>query len=131
MGAVRPAKGLRGLSMMRLKLWVPVIGWMAVMIALSSIPGKELPEVVLPNIDKIAHFIEYAILGFLLARAIFKSGFKSGSLAVFIIAVAIAVVFAAFDEWHQSFVPGRNTDMIDFMFDMFGSLTGIFIYRRV
>ena len=64
--------------------------------------------------DKVAHFLEYAGLGFLLARA-------TGNLRT---AFLIAVLWGALDEVHQSFVPGREAGVPDWIADILGSLTG-------
>lgn len=115
---------------MKVRLWVPVILWMTAIFTLSSIPGKDIPEVGLPHIDKLAHFIEYAILGFLVMRAFSnsKTGISRPVLAT--LAVSAAVLFAATDEWHQSFIPGRFTDIIDLTFDFIGSMVGVYIYKK-
>ena len=74
---------------------------------------------------KIAHFTEYAILGFLAARA-FRPWPRW-----FLISVALVVVYALIDEYHQSFVPSRTASVFDSMIDMAGGITAlIFISRK-
>ena len=74
---------------------------------------------------KIAHFTEYAILGFLAARA-FQPWPRW-----FLISVALVVVYALIDEYHQSFVPSRTASVFDSMIDMAGGITAlIFISRK-
>ncbi|TAN62501.1 VanZ family protein, partial [bacterium] len=41
-----------------------------------------------------------------------------------ITAFIIAVIYAASDEFHQSFIPGRNADALDWMADSFGAALG-------
>ena len=112
-----------------LVFWIPAIAWMAVIFSLSSIPGQDLPRVDFPNADKIAHAVEYLILGFLLIRAISHS-FQNISLAKIIIsAIIIASSYAIFDEWHQQYIQGRECDFFDFLADFVGASIGIVLYK--
>ena len=80
---------------------------------------------------KIAHFTEYAILGFLAARAFRTSPHPAIQQRWFLICAALVVVYALLDEYHQSFVPSRTASIYDSMIDIAGGLTAlIFIYSR-
>jgi VanZ family protein len=72
---------------------------------------------------KIAHFTEYAILGFLAARA-FRTHQRW-----FLICVTLVVVYALLDEYHQSFVPSRTASIFDSLIDMAGGLTALIFIR--
>ena len=73
---------------------------------------------------KLAHFTEYAILGFLAARA-----FRT-SPRWFVISAILIVVYALLDEYHQSFVPSRTASIFDSFIDMAGGITALLIVRR-
>jgi len=74
---------------------------------------------------KLAHFTEYAILGFLAARAF------RGSPRWFLISAVLVVVYALLDEYHQSFVPSRTASIFDSLIDMAGGISAlIFISRK-
>ncbi len=74
---------------------------------------------------KLAHFTEYAILGFLAARA-----FRT-SPRWFLISAVLIVVYALLDEYHQSFVPSRTASIFDSLIDMAGGISAlIFISRK-
>ena len=80
---------------------------------------------------KIAHFSEYAILGFLAARAFRTSPRPAISQRWFLICATIIVIYALLDEYHQSFVPSRTASIFDSFIDMAGGLTAlVFIYSR-
>ena len=79
---------------------------------------------------KIAHFTEYAILGFLAARAFRTSPRPAISQRWFLICATLVVVYALIDEYHQSFVPSRTASIFDSMIDMAGGLTALLIVRR-
>ena len=76
---------------------------------------------------KIAHFTEYAILGFLAARAFRTSPRPAISQRWFLICVTLIVVNALLDEYHQSFVPSRTASIFDSLIDMSGGLTALII----
>jgi VanZ family protein len=73
---------------------------------------------------KVAHFTEYAILGFLAARA-----FRT-SPRWFLISAVLVVVYALLDEYHQSFVPSRTASVFDSFIDMAGGITALILRRR-
>ena len=75
-------------------------------------------------VRKGAHFTAYAILGglcFADLRVLDKFKLKIN----FIIALVISALYAASDELHQYFVPGRSCEIRDVMIDSLGALTGI------
>jgi VanZ family protein len=79
---------------------------------------------------KIAHFTEYAILGFLAARAFRTSPRPGVRERWFLICATIVIVYALADEYHQSFVPSRTASIYDSFIDMIGGLTALLIVRR-
>ena len=95
--------------------------WAAVIFVLSSIPnlGTGLGgwDVVL---RKLAHATEYAVLGFLLVRALRRAQ----------IAFALGVAYAVTDEIHQYFVSGRHGSPVDVAIDAVGVLVGVLAWRR-
>jgi len=102
----------------------PAVLWAAVIFVGSSIPSKSMPSFAFTVEDLVWHFLEYAIFGVLLALAYVRSpgraSFKTVGLAVL-----TGVLYAASDEWHQSFVPGRVTSLADFLADAAGVVFGV------
>ena len=93
------------------------LAWMALIFALSSVPGRRMPST--HAWDKAAHFCEYAILGWLLYRALREAGLSPRRAAV---AAAIsAAAWGVSDEWHQSFVPNRSVEPADVAADALGA----------
>jgi VanZ family protein len=103
-------------------LWLPVVAWAALIFLLSSF---EAPDVGSGGVDyvvrKVAHVTEYAVLGALLVRATRRE------LPAFL----LGVVYAASDEVHQHFVPGRHATPVDVAIDALGVALGVALYRRV
>ena len=89
--------------------------------------SPETLEVVHYFTRKIAHFTEYAILGFLAARAFRTSPHPAIKQRWFLICVALVVVYALLDEYHQSFVPSRTASIFDSLIDMSGGLVALII----
>lgn len=109
-----------------LSLWGPVLAWAGVIYFFSSRP--DLPRIHEPWLElilrKAAHVTEYAIFGALLARAV---GARKGRLAL---AGALGALYAASDEWHQTFVPTRKGNPLDVALDTAAVLIGAYLYAR-
>ena len=88
-------------------------------------PPKEQKEVLNRlsyPIRKCGHITEYAILGFLVYVMFYAYGFEGRRR--FLLAVLLAVFYAASDEFHQVFVPGRSGRFTDVLIDSIGILIG-------
>ena len=79
---------------------------------------------------KLAHFTEYAILGFLAARAFSTSPRLAIRSRWFLISLTLVVGYALIDEYHQSFVPTRTPSVWDSLIDIAGGLTALLIMRQ-
>jgi VanZ family protein len=104
--------------------WGPAVLWALGLFLLSEIRGvpSELePFLSIP--DKPVHFILYLTLGGLLARARLVSGIDASHALL----LGLGAAYAAIDEWHQGFVPGRNPDVADWLADIGGLLVGYWI----
>ena len=101
-----------------LGLWAPPVALMAVIFALSAQPdlssGLGTADVIL---RKIAHTVEYGLLVFLWWRPLRELTAERAAVAL---AVAISLVYAASDEFHQSFVEGRHGAPLDVAIDAVG-----------
>lgn len=109
--------------------WLPVLLWCVFIYYLSSIPGlrSELPGQMDLVLRKFAHIGEYAALTFLFFRAASQSFSPRRAL---LYAVLFAFTFALTDEYHQSFVPGRNGNAVDVTIDGLGILLAFFIIDK-
>lgn len=81
-------------------------------------------------IRKLAHLTEYAILGFLAARAFRTSPHPAIRRRWFLISLGLIVAYALLDEYHQSFVPTRTASVFDSFYDMTGGLIALVIVAR-
>ncbi len=104
------------------KYWLPVILWAGLIFYLSNQPGLksglEWPYDFI--LRKAAHITEFAILFLLLERA-FANQNLSTKKALFWAFVS-TILYAASDEFHQSFVAQRMASLSDVAIDSFGVL---------
>jgi VanZ family protein len=73
-------------------------------------------------IRKCAHFTEYFVFSLLILRAI-RAGRRETHLVWAAVAILLVAGYAALDEFHQSFVPGRTPAITDVLIDTTGGAT--------
>ncbi len=99
---------------------------------LSFEQQQQIKEKVTLIVRKLAHFTEFAVLGFFLMLHLlsYKPYIKFLNIKLFIrgcISFAIGVLYAFSDEIHQIFVMDRYASIYDVMIDSSGVLFGIVI----
>jgi VanZ family protein len=92
---------------------------------LSAQPRAELPF--FPGWDyaikKAAHMLGYGLLGLSYLHLLGGRSYVS--------AWALALLYAASDEFHQSFVPGRSASVVDVLvFDHLGAIFALLLHFR-
>jgi VanZ family protein len=92
--------------------FLPPVVWMGVIFALSA--QSDLSSGLSWDfpLRKAAHMTEYGILWWLLQRALGESRRA--------VAAAVAIAYAATDEFHQTFVSGRHGTPVDVLIDTAG-----------
>lgn len=108
--------------------WLAVVVWMAGIWTLSSIPSLQsgLEPVWDTILRKCAHAGEFAVLGWLVLWALGRRSVYH-ALGALLWAVGYAIV----DEYHQAFVLGRATSLLDVLVDSWGALMGIGLRIRM
>ena len=131
------------------KYWLPVLIWMIVIFSASGDRGSvrhssriiepivrwlfphvqdETVRAVVYYVRKTAHVTEYAILAILLWRALVKpvrGQARTWSWKTVGVVLLAAFLYAASDEFHQSFVPNREGRPMDVLIDTFGGALGL------
>jgi VanZ family protein len=105
--------------------WFLTIGYMGLIFYLSSLKGYDLPSL-FQWADKLIHLVIYIPLAFLLSLSLSRSGAKR---YVFLQAFLIAVLYAIFDEIHQSYIPGRHASTTDIIADSLGAISGCYLAK--
>lgn len=134
--------------------WILVFVWMFLIFNMSAQPATQsnslstevtekltdLLNKITPGVDmnmeqlnhivrKNAHFFAYLILAILVRNAL-KRG-KIPERKNLLLAIGLCVLYAASDEFHQIFVPGRGPQVKDVFIDSAGAVVGIGIYQLV
>jgi VanZ family protein len=105
--------------------WMPAMIVMGVIFFASSLPAEDIPQYGIFDffIKKGGHALGYGLLGlsyfFALPTRLSK---RYRGLLAFI----MAVLFALSDEYHQSFVSGRNARITDVVIDGIGAGLALF-----
>jgi VanZ family protein len=101
---------------------VPFLRWIDPQISFATLNAIQF------GIRKLGHLTEYGILAMLLWRALRGGTRRQMKMSIlFLVAWVACVVFAASDEFHQSFVPSRTASGNDVLIDICGALIGLMI----
>jgi hypothetical protein len=108
-----------------IRRWGPAILVMAIIFTASSTPGSDLPgfgswDVVL---KKGGHMIGYALLACAYLHALDRH--RHTTLFHILTAAFLALLYAASDEFHQKFTPGRTSSVHDVLIDLTGIAIGL------
>jgi VanZ family protein len=109
--------------------WPLGIYW-AVLLVLTSLPGKDLPDFKVS--DKFEHFLAFCGLAMFLYLSLFvqekyqKLKNYSSSFTLLIVGI-----YAALDELHQLFIPGRDCEFLDWIADFTGAFAAVLIIRMI
>ena len=137
----------QAMSFMRyLKYWIPVFLWMIVIFWMSTgtfsaqntaliiepilrflMPAilPEMIDLIHGALRKLGHIAEYFVLGILLFRA-FRGGSKDLQIPRWAFSsFFVLVLYAASDEFHQSFVSARTASLCDVGFDLLGGIIAL------
>jgi VanZ family protein len=108
---------------------VPVIVYAGLIFLLSSV--SKLPEEVsfINGVDKWAHCIEYYFFGFLIYRWLINKRSRFIRKNAFFFTILIGICFGLSDEWHQSYVPGRDATIGDVLADSLGIIAAAVTYH--
>ncbi len=111
--------------------WGPMLLWMGLIFYLSSRPTlPTLPKPLWNTLmRKGGHFAVYGILAWFSLRALSWPECPTTRAAWF--ALVISVLYAASDELHQGFVPGRHPTFRDLLIDSAGAAAVILLREKI
>jgi VanZ family protein len=111
-----------------LRLWGPVLAWMAAIFAASAQSDLGTAGRV-P--DWASHGSAYFALGLLCCRGLAGGFGRPLSWAQAGLAIALCTAYGVSDELHQALVPGRDASGFDVVKDFGGSALAALAYRRL
>jgi len=103
---------------------VLLVLYIAMIFFVSSRPYLHPPGPQFKLKDKVAHVTEYSVLGMLLFWGIGFTASRSRLLTFFFL-IAVGAAVAGLDEIFQSAIPGRRTDIMDWVADAIGVSLGV------
>ena len=109
--------------------WLGTLGYMGLIFYLSSLPTiEQIPAI--PHIDKALHLGAYGFMAALWVESLLRSGVNNSKKLV-LTALFICSLYGISDEFHQSFVPGREVSVFDWIADTVGGGLGAWFWAQV
>ena len=109
---------------------VPAVLCMAIIFKISSMTNEQLED--FPHVwDKLAHFCEYATLAGCYAMLWMRTEWSKRQWLRVLVVGVLALVYGCTDEFHQSFVEGRDSSVLDLVADLTGGLMGGVVYAEI
>ena len=111
--------------------WGPALLMMAVIFGFSSIPSTKMPMFSFLDliIKKGGHALGYGLLALFYLRG-FKGDSKDLKILWLYLAWMMALVYSVTDEFHQSFVTGRQPAATDVLIDALGATIALILGAR-
>jgi len=111
--------------------WSPVFLWCLAIFLVSNRTVPKSSEFFWQDfvIKKLAHIFEYAVLATFIYRALLNEGITKKRAGIW--AVLLVILYGASDEFHQSFIPGRQSRMRDVAIDGFGGALGVYLIWKI
>lgn len=109
---------------------IPAVLCMALIFKISSMTSEDLED--FPQVwDKLAHCCEYAALAGCFSLWTVRNAWLKKTWLKILIVVALTLAYGCTDEFHQSFVEGRDSSALDLVADTVGGLIGATVYALV
>lgn len=109
---------------------IPAVLCMAVIFKISSMTSEDLQD--FPHVwDKLAHCCEYAALAGCFSLWWSRNTWLKKVWLRILIVVVLTLAYGCTDEYHQSFVDGRDSSALDLVADTVGGLIGSTVYALV
>ncbi len=113
----------------KIVLYTLIIYWISLFVA-TSVPTNALPSFGIS--DKFEHMGAFFILTFLMnLYFLLQTNESFFSKFPFISVLIISVLYAAFDEIHQYFIPGRYCELYDFFADIIGIGVALLFFNLI
>jgi len=116
---------LQNKKMKFLRTIYPTLIWFCLIWILSSLPSQHIPSVNIAFFDKLEHIGVYVVLSCLLG---YWLSFKDWKLTIVILIYLFLLLLAGLDEYHQTYIPGREVSLYDFMANSAGILIGFLFF---
>jgi VanZ family protein len=107
----------------------PAVAWSLVILILTLIPGRNIPNVGFFQIDKVVHFFIFGVLMILSSYGLTKVvDAKGNPVNPLLLTGLFSVGFGIMIEFLQLFVPGRSFSAADMLANSIGVGLGFLIF---
>ena len=103
---------------------------MGIIFLLSAQPGGSFSLPHIPGLDKIFHFIIYAVLAVSVLFALPEAKYRQYPRRISLLVVLFCILYGISDEFHQSFVPGRFASVVDLAADTAGAVAAVLLWWK-
>lgn len=108
--------------------------WFVLIVVLSSYPDlspaeSQTKRLFSIRLDYLAHIIIYLILSMLLF--LWRSNMERINIKTAVLCTLLLIAFSYTEELHQSLIPGRSYNIVDFVYNSLGVLLGYFLSHIV
>ncbi len=114
-----------------LKKFIPGIIWFIVVVILTTMPGKDIPqsELFFKNFDKLVHIGIFGLLALLFCWPFYKTTVPNKKKILYFIVIALftSAVGYSIELIQKYWTDGRGYDLMDWLADSAGAL-GAFIF---
>ena len=126
----------------RIGFTAALAGWMALIFFLSSLADEQASRVgpydayAIAKLGSLrsllAHLLLFGMLAALIQATLWSwTTFTNNSLRFAVIAISLAALYGISDEFHQSFVAGRNMSAADMMVNALGAVVAVATLRQL
>ncbi len=127
---------------LRIGFTAALAGWMALIFLLSSLAEEQASRVgpydaqVIAKLGSLrsllAHLLLFGMLASLIQATLWSwTTFTNNSLRFAVIAISLAALYGIPDEFHQSFVAGRNMSAADMLVNVLGAVAAVATLRQL
>lgn len=103
--------------------------WLAILHQVSNNPAQAMPRMLVPQQDKILHFV-FFLGGAVVLAASLRLLAKLHGMTLFLTATVVMGLLGALDEYNQQFIPGRSgLSLPDWIADVSGAVAGVGVLR--
>lgn len=115
----------------KIRRWMPLAAWIALIFGISSVPNLSSDDIGLPRgFDKAVHFVEYLVLAVLFRHGLL-GGTEQREAPIALLVLATGLLIAGLDELYQGLIPGRHMSAYDLAADATGLIAGIVVGMRL
>ena len=118
---------------MSVKHFIPSIVWVLLIFAAIGMPPEPIKQLgiwEIPHLDKIVHTVLFFVFAVLNSYGASRQNFPgTAPWYIYLTVFALGIIIGGTTELYQLyFVPGRTASISDMLFNIFGTIFGVFVW---